>query len=98
MGRPIRILLVEDAEDDAMLLVRELRRQGFEPATERVDTAEALERALNEGHWEAILSDYTMPRLGVLSALEIVKAHNLDSVLGGQLDACGAQPRLDHLG
>ncbi len=78
MGRPLRVLLVEDAEDDAKLLLRELRRQGFEPTTDRVDSPEALEKALVEGQWEAILSDYTMPRLSALTALEIVKAHNLD--------------------
>ncbi|MBA3703541.1 MAG: two-component system response regulator, partial [Rubrobacteraceae bacterium] len=39
MGAPLRVLLVEDSEDDALLLVRMLRRGGFDPTWERVDTA-----------------------------------------------------------
>jgi len=46
MSKPIRILIVEDSVDDALLLLRELRRGGFEPLSERVETAEAMTSAL----------------------------------------------------
>ena len=35
---PLRVLVVEDSEDDALLLLRELRRGGYEPVHRRVDT------------------------------------------------------------
>ena len=44
---PLRALLVEDSEDDALLLLRELRRGGYEPEYERVDTPEAMRRVLD---------------------------------------------------
>ena len=47
MGVPLRVLLVEDSEDDALLLVRMLRKGGYDPAWERVDTAAAMEAALD---------------------------------------------------
>ena len=47
-ARPLRVLLVEDSENDAMLLMRELRRGGYDPRFERVYTPEGMERALSE--------------------------------------------------
>jgi CheY-like chemotaxis protein len=47
MVRTLRVLLVEDSEDDALLLLRELRRSGYEPDYERVDTAPGMEAALD---------------------------------------------------
>ncbi len=46
MGIPLRVLIVEDSEDDTLLLVRELQRGGYDPTYERVDTAEAMKVAL----------------------------------------------------
>ena len=67
---PLRILLVEDSEDDALLLLRELRRGGYEPEYERVDTPEAMQRALGGPlSWDVIFSDYNMPRFGASEAL-----------------------------
>ena len=55
---PLRVLIVEDSEDDALLLLRELRRGGYETIHERVDTPEAMRQALAEGGpWEVVLSD-----------------------------------------
>jgi len=70
---PLRILLVDDYEDDAALLVAELRRGGFEPNFLRVDTPARLNEALESGRWEIILSDYVMPHLGGLEVLQWVK-------------------------
>ena len=47
MGIPLRVLLVEDSEDDALLLLRMLRRGGYDPTWERVETAAAMEAALD---------------------------------------------------
>lgn len=71
MHKTLRVLLVEDMENDAVLIVRELRRQGYEPLHERVDTAEAMHAALARGTWDIILSDHSMPSFSSGAALEI---------------------------
>ncbi len=66
-GKPLRVLLVEVSENDAVLLLRELRRGGYEPLCRRVDTPEAMEAALRDADergepWDVVISDYYMPR------------------------------------
>jgi two-component system cell cycle sensor histidine kinase/response regulator CckA len=70
--------LVEDSEDDAMLLVRELKRAGFEPAVERVETAKGMEAALNRQTWDVVVGDYSMPHFGGTAALALVRDRGLD--------------------
>ncbi|MEW6219846.1 MAG: ATP-binding protein [Thermodesulfobacteriota bacterium] len=72
MSKELRVLIVEDSEDDALLLLRELRRGGYQPVWERVETAAAMEAALAAGPWDVIISDYVMPRLSGLDALDIL--------------------------
>ena len=83
MPKRLRVLLVEDVENDALLVVRELRKQGYEPMYERVDTAEAMQAALANGSWDIILSDHSMPSFSSGAALEIrrQKAPHLPVVL-----------------
>jgi signal transduction histidine kinase len=78
VSRPLRVLLVEDSEDDAELLVRELRRGGLEPRWLRVDTRDALEAALTEDRWDAVFADYSMPRFSAPEAFLMLKARGLD--------------------
>jgi PAS domain S-box-containing protein len=78
MAIPLRVLIVEDSEADALLLLRELQRGGYEPAFERVETAESMARALNAGPWDIILSDYTLPRFSGTDALRLLHDHGLD--------------------
>jgi two-component system, NarL family, sensor histidine kinase UhpB len=73
MGAPLRALLVEDSEDDALLLQRELRRGDYEPVCERVDTAEAMEAALEERTWDIVISDHSMPAFSSSAALELLR-------------------------
>ena len=61
MGKPLRVLLVEDSKDDAELLLRALARDGYEPVCSRVETAPAMRSALADGEWDVVLSDYHMP-------------------------------------
>jgi PAS domain S-box-containing protein len=69
---PLRVLIVEDSEDDALLLLRELERGGYEPIHELVDTPEEMRRALLEvGPWDVVLSDWQMPRFSGTGALEM---------------------------
>src|SRR3989449_2409245 len=78
MHAPLRVLIVEDSEDDALLLVRELRRGGFEPAFERIDTPEALRAALARQEWDIIFADYSMPHFSGTAALALVRERGLD--------------------
>ena len=72
------ILIVEDSEDDALLLLRELRRGGYEPASERVETQEDMKAALSRREWDIVISDYMMPKFSGLTALEVLKESGLD--------------------
>ncbi len=78
MGKPLRVLIVEDSEDDARLLLRELSRGGFEPACERVEDADAMSAALGKGTWDAILCDYRLPNFSAQAALRLMKIAGLD--------------------
>ncbi len=78
MTEKIRILLVEDSEDDAMLIQRAIRKSGCEPDFQRVQTREEMESALGDGPWDIVLSDYSMPRFNGLSALEILNRSGQD--------------------
>jgi len=78
MDNHLRVLIIEDSEDDAALLVRELRRGGYEPAHERVETADDLTAALDRQDWDIIIADYSMPRFNGITALKLVRARGLD--------------------
>jgi signal transduction histidine kinase len=71
--RPLRVLHVEDVEEDVLLVERHLRRNGWSVEWTRVDTAEALREALRSP-WDIILSDFNMPQFSALQALEMVQA------------------------
>jgi signal transduction histidine kinase len=75
---PLNVLIVEDSEEDADLIVLELKRGGFEPVYRRVDTAEAMAKALTERSWDLVLSDYSMPHFSVTEALHMLQATGLD--------------------
>lgn len=78
MGTPLSVLIVEDSEDDALLLLRELRR-GYQPIRHlRVDSAAALTAALDRQAWEIVLADYALPRFSGLAALRLVRERELD--------------------
>ena len=78
MGVPILVLIVEDSEDDADLLLRELRRGGYEPTWERVDTPEAMAVAMSKRPWDIIISDYSMPRFSAPDALALALQRKVD--------------------
>src|SRR5206468_1460402 len=75
---PVRVLLIEDSEDDATLVVRALTRGGYDVVSERVDTSHALEAALARQMWDLAVADYTMPHFSGTAALRIVRDHDAD--------------------
>ena len=74
MDKPLRCLIVEDSENDALLVVRQLRSGGYDVTWERVETAEAMRAALDRKPWDIVLADFKMPRFSGLAALELLKA------------------------
>jgi len=78
MGQPLRMLLVEDSELDAELLLRELRRGGYDVRAHRVASADAMAKALNEQSWDIVISDYVMPGFSGIEALQLFHARSLD--------------------
>jgi PAS domain S-box-containing protein len=78
MSRALRLLLVEDSEDDAALLARELRRAGYDLTLQRVDTRADLEQALH-APWDVIVSDYRMPTLDAPAAIALVRSRDLNT-------------------
>jgi two-component system sensor histidine kinase EvgS len=79
MAKPLHILIVEDSENDALLLLRELKRSGYEPVYERVYTPKGLNDALEKQAWDIIISDFVMPQFSGLEALKLTKTKNLDT-------------------
>ena len=72
----VRILFVEDSEDDLELMQRTLHNSGFPVAdgTIRVDTEAGMRAALAAGQWDVVISDYRMPRFSAHAALSLLKA------------------------
>jgi len=78
VSKPLRALVVEDSELDAALLVRELRRGGYDLSFARVETADAMQAALDNQSWDVVLSDYSMPHFSAPAALALVRGRELD--------------------
>jgi sigma-B regulation protein RsbU (phosphoserine phosphatase) len=78
MDRPLRVLIVEDNQADAELMVRLLRKAGYQADFERVDTPESMRAALARASWDLVLSDYRMPQFSAPEALAILKQSGFD--------------------
>jgi len=78
MSRHLRVLLVEDSEDDAALLLRELKKAGIQPTVERVETAESMRKALQKQEWDVVIADYVLPTFSGLDAIELLKKTQKD--------------------
>ncbi len=76
--RALRVLVVEDSEDDAVLLQRELQRAGYYPISERVESAEMMAAALDQRTWDIIIADYSLPRFSAPAALAMMQQYGLD--------------------
>lgn len=74
----IRVLLVEDSEDDALLLERQLRKGGFLPDVLRVTSADEIRNSLLRQQWDLVISDHNLPGLSSETVLELVRESGLD--------------------
>jgi diguanylate cyclase (GGDEF)-like protein len=73
---PLRVLLIEESDADAAVIVDTLLSSGYEVITERVDAVDALRRALEEKSWDVAIADYTMPSFDGPTVLAIVREHD----------------------
>src|ERR1700693_71864 len=78
MSPSIRVLLVEDSQDDAEVLLLELQSGGYDPTYARVNTAPAMRGALAPGIWGLVIADYAMPQYNALAALAVLRESGLD--------------------
>jgi len=78
MATPLRVLLVEDSEDDAELLLRELRRGGYLPEHRRVENDHDLQSALEHESWDVVITDHNLPGYSSVAALGTVRRSGLD--------------------
>jgi len=74
----LRIVLIEDNPDDALLVVREVEHAGYAVQAQRVQTAEELRAALAQGTLDLVLADYSLPHFSATEGLAILKETGLD--------------------
>jgi PAS domain S-box-containing protein len=74
----LRVLMIEDSEDDVFLIIRNLKKGGYNPVYERVETAAAMKQSLHEKQWDIILCDYKMPKFDAPSAIALLKETNIN--------------------
>jgi PAS domain S-box-containing protein len=95
MLKPLKVLLVEDSEDDALLLLRTLKRGGYDPSAHRVQNADEMAIALLDPGWDVILCDYHLPGFSGLDAMALLKMMALDIPLIVVSGAIGEETALD---
>ena len=104
-AKPLRVLIVEDSQDDVLLLLHELQRGGYEPDYELVDNEQDMRRALESRHWDIVITDHRLPFLSIFCGGRWISGKNaqedtdlVDRCLGfeffwrdrvGYLLACG---------
>lgn len=105
-GTSINVLMVEDVEDDALLIIHELKRGGFEPNFQRVDTPEAMYDALVSKKWDIVIADHHMPQFSSRRAMRMLHEHDgnipfiivsgaLGEEVGGEAMRAGAKDFLN---
>lgn len=78
MKKRLHLLIVEDSEDDAALLLRNLQMNGYEVVAERVEGAQAFRQALEREKWDAVIADYHLPQFNGMMALNILRESGND--------------------
>jgi CheY-like chemotaxis protein len=78
MSKPLKVLVIEDMEADAVLLLRQLERADYVLTSQRVETEQAMHLALAETTWNVIICDYSLPGFGALAALKVLQTSGQD--------------------
>ncbi len=74
----LNILIIEDSEDDALLLVHDLQSDGYDVFFERIETRDAMSFALSAKSWDIVLSDYSLPHFSGIDAIRLLREQQLD--------------------
>lgn len=77
-GKKLRILIVEDSEEDTLLLLHELEKGGYEIKWKRVDNSQDMGKALDDKEWDVVISDYKMPHFSGPKSLKLFKSKSID--------------------
>lgn len=89
---PLRVLVIEDSEDDTLVLLSTLKRNGYKPTYQRVDSAAGMSAAL-EQPWDLVIADYVVPGFNAAAALSLLKEKGQDIpfiILSGVIDEASA--------
>jgi signal transduction histidine kinase len=78
MNPALKVLIVEDSEDDMLLMLRQLRLGGYDVESIRVETSATMQAALEQKHWDLVISDYSLPEFSAPEALGVLQSLNLD--------------------
>ena len=78
MSKTLHVLIIEDSEDDALLLLRGLESHGYQPVSERVETADRMYAAIDHQSWDVVISDHRMPHFSAFEALAVLKEKQRD--------------------
>jgi two-component sensor histidine kinase len=78
LKQALRLLQIEDSENDAALILRLLEKSGYEIDAERVESEAQMRAALKRGPWDLIISDYRLPQFSAPAALSVFRDSNLD--------------------
>jgi diguanylate cyclase (GGDEF)-like protein len=76
--RSLKVLIVEDSENDTLLIIRELRKGGYDPDYRRVEAVGDLSVQLESEHWDLVITDHNLPGLTSVEALRVVKGSAQD--------------------
>lgn len=74
----LRVLIIDDSDDDAQMVLRSIHKGGFAETHRRVDTPEAMQQALDQEPWDLVLCDYVMPRFSAPQALAVFQQYHID--------------------
>ncbi len=89
MGVPLRVLMVEDREDDAIIILRQLKKKGYDIISDRVETYDDMYTRLTSASWDLVLADYALPDFSAPEALALLKSEGVDIpfiIVSGTID------------
>jgi len=73
MNNFLRVLIIEDSERDADLILSTLERAGYATVGQRVENAAEMDEAIEKQHWDIVISDFRMPQFDAFAALRLLQ-------------------------